>query len=179
MPETCAGCGAQLPAEAEACPYCGRRLQRPEADQTPPAAKRRAWGFEWRTRAELLGWPLVHVAIGRSAKTGRLRVAKGVVAVGQFGVGLITFAQVGVGALLGFGQVLGGYWALAQVALAVRFGVGQLATGLAAVGQLGFGRYVLAQAGVGTYVWSQARCDPEAVQYFTDLWHAVCGLFGG
>ena len=61
------------------------------ADLTPmlavPAelpAEDGGWGYEYKSKQTLFGWPLVHVAFGRDAK-GKLRVAKGVIAVGQFG----------------------------------------------------------------------------------------------
>ena len=59
--------------------------------------------------------------------------------------------------------------AVGQVAIGLRFGLGQLATGLTAIGQLGIGRHVLAQIGFGDYVWSTKRADPEAVEYFKSL----------
>ena len=67
------------------------------------------------------------------------------------------------------GAGLDGLIAVGQVAIGLRFGMGQLATGLTAIGQLGIGRYVLAQIGFGDYVWSTKRADPEAVEYFKSL----------
>jgi hypothetical protein len=139
---------------------------------------KRAWGFEWRTKAQILGWPLIHVAIGRDPKTLRLRVARGIIAVGQFGVGLITIAQFGFGLLFGLGQCAGGFVAVGQLALGLHFALGQFAIGMTAVGQFAFGQYVLAQIGVGRHVWSMAGRDPEAVGHFTALWDAVKGLVG-
>jgi hypothetical protein len=139
---------------------------------------KRAWGFEWRTKAEIFGWPLIHVAIGRDPRTLKLRVARGVIAVGQFGIGLITVAQFGFGLLFGLGQLVGGYVAVGQLALGLRFALGQFAIGLTAIGQFAIGRYVLAQIGFGTHVWSMRGRDPEAVRYFTALWTALKGLLG-
>jgi hypothetical protein len=133
-------------------------------------------GFEYKTKAHIYGWPLVHVAFGRD-EGGKFRVAKGIIAVGQFGIGLITFAQLGLGVLFGFGQLMGGLIAIGQVAPAVFFGIGQLTTGHVAIGQLAIGDWVLAQMGIGIHVWSTTTSDPEAVAYFTGLWETVRSIF--
>jgi hypothetical protein len=135
-------------------------------------------GFEWKSKTEIAGWPLVHVAIGRDRETGKLLVAKGVIAIGQFGIGLITIAQFGIGILFGFGQFVGGFLAVGQLALGIYFGLGQLATGATAIGQFAFGEYVLAQIGYGKHVWSMKATDPTAVEHFTSLWNAVRTLGG-
>jgi hypothetical protein len=108
------------------------------------------------------------VAFGRDAR-GKYRVAKGVIAIGQFAVGLITIAQFGVGLLFGFGQFIAGFTALAQIAITVYFGVGQIATGYVAVGQIVLAHYGLAQLGWAAHLWSMDRRDPEAVEYFRQL----------
>jgi hypothetical protein len=141
-----------------------------------PAPGRRRRGFQWRSQAEIMGWPLVHIAIGRDKHTGKLLVAKGVIAIGQFGIGLITIAQFGIGFLFAFGQFTGGLLAVGQVALGVYFGLGQLASGATVIGQFAVGKYVLAQLGFGEHVWSTQTKDPRAVEYFTNLWNAVKGL---
>ena len=111
----------------------------------------------------------MHIAIGRDKNTGRLLVAKGIIAVGQFGIGLITIAQFGVGFLFGFGQFIVGLIAVAQFALGIYFGLGQFSTGATAVGQFAFGKYVLAQQGAGRFIWSQEMKDPAAIEYFKHL----------
>jgi hypothetical protein len=130
---SCRTCGKEVSAEAVFCPYCGA-----------PFPARRGWkgtGYEWKSKATLWGWPLVHVAIGRDAH-GKLRVAKGIIAIGQFGIGAITIAQFGIGAIFGLGQFM-----LAPLSL------GQFAFGLAAAGQFGIG--LLFGAGqFATGVWA-------------------------
>jgi hypothetical protein len=179
----CPECGQGISEHAPTCPRCGYPLKEPQVPVQRVVVRggsnKRAWGFEWRTKAQILGWPLIHVAIGRDPQTLRLRVARGVIAVGQFGVGVITVAQFGFGLLFGLGQCVGGYLAVGQLALGLHFGLGQFAIGMTAIGQFAFGRYVLAQIGVGSHVWSTAGRDPEAVRYFTALWDAVKGFLEG
>ncbi len=165
---TCQECGREVSTEATACPHCGA----PGPAGPVPAYQRRVWGFEWRSQTEVMGWPLVHVAVGRNAQ-GRLRVAKGVIAIGQFGVGLITVAQFGVGLLFGLGQFICGLTGVAQAAITAYFALGQLAVGYVAIGQLAAGYYVLAQVGFGEHLWTITRRDPAAVAFFQSLGEAL------
>ncbi len=132
-------------------------------------------GFEWRSQAEFYGYPLVSIAFGRRPQGG-MRVAKGWIAIGQFAIGLIAFAQVGVGILFGFGQVMVGLVAVSQVAISLLCGIGQLATGYVAVGQLALGYYLLCQVGLGWHVWRPGYQDPEAVRFFTE-WVRQLGIY--
>ena len=168
----CPECGASISEKAIACPECGIPINL-------TAITSRIWhGFEWKSKTEIYGWPLVHIAFGRNKKTGRLLVAKGIIAIGQFAIGLITVAQFGIGLLFGFGQFVGGMLAVGQFALGIYFGLGQFATGSTAIGQFAFGEYVRAQIGFGKYVWSQKIKDPQAIEYFRNLWESVKNLLG-
>jgi hypothetical protein len=127
------------------------------------------FGFEWKSKTEILGLPLVHIAIGWDDKTGKLLIAKGIIAIGQFAIGVIAIAQFGLGILLGLGQFATGVCAIAQFALGIYFGLGQFATGIVAIAQFGIGKYVLAQIGYGEYVWSMTKKNLEAMEYFKNL----------
>ncbi|HSV73964.1 MAG TPA: hypothetical protein VLH79_09410 [Chthonomonadales bacterium] len=131
----CRVCRREISRAAAFCPHCGA--------QFPARAKWSGWGYEWKSKAHLGKWPLVHVAFGRDEQ-GRLRVAKGVIAIGQFAIGGITIAQFGVGLVGGFGQFIAAPLALAQFAaglvavgqfaIGIFYGAGMVATGLKAVG---------------------------------------------
>lgn len=164
----CRECGRAISPQALSCPHCGA----PVSSRAARLFRRQPWGFEWRSQKEIAGWPLVHVAIGRS-EAGRLRVAKGIIAVGQFGVGLITVAQFGVGFIFGLGQFIFGLTALAQVAVSVLAALGQVAVGYVAVGQVAVGCFALAQVGWARHLWSADHRDPAAVAFFTALWEAL------
>jgi hypothetical protein len=164
---TCRECRAQVSTEALSCPHCGA-----------PRPAQLSWtgtGLDWKSGRTCFGYPLVHIAVGRDSR-GKLRVAKGVIAIGQFAVGLIAVAQFGVGLLFGFGQFMLGLTVVAQLAGGVLVGIGQLATGYVAVGQMVLAYYGLAQLGLGEYLWTAGkfgRKDPEAVQYFMAWWEAA------
>jgi len=155
----CRECKKDVSTDARHCPHCGA------PDPSLPAA--RGTGFEWKSKTTVYGFPLVHVAFGRDAR-GRLRVAKGVIAVGQFGIGLVTVAQFGLGLLFGFGQFIAGFTAVAQVAVTLAVGIGQFATGYVAVGQFVMSYYGLAQVGAARHLWSTTHKDPEAVAFFSE-----------
>jgi hypothetical protein len=59
--------------------------------------------------------------------------------------------------------------AFGQAAIALIFGLGQLATGYVAIGQFAIGTYVLAQMGFGEFVLSMKRADTEAIEFFKAL----------
>jgi hypothetical protein len=128
----CRSCRKEVSTEAMTCPRCG----------APHPARQgwRGWGYEYKSKTTVLGVPLVHVAFGRDSK-GKLRVAKGIVAIGQFGIGAVTIAQFGVGAIFGLGQFV-----VAPLA------IGQFAFGLAAAGQFGLGiLYGIGQVASGIF----------------------------
>ncbi|KJU86583.1 hypothetical protein MBAV_001222, partial [Candidatus Magnetobacterium bavaricum] len=80
----CRDCAREVSAEAFACPHCGA-----------PYPYRGSWngtGVDWKSDIKVMGYPLVNVAYGRD-KDGKRRVAKGVIAIGQFGIGVVTIAQ--------------------------------------------------------------------------------------
>ena len=153
----CRECGSEVSQTARTCPQC-----------KAPFPGRPQWhgtGYEWKSQTTIWGYPLVHVAYGRDAR-GKLRVAKGVIAMGQFGIGLITLAQFGIGLLFGFGQCVLALTAVAQVAITPMLGIGQVATGYIAIGQLAIGYYALGQMAYAVYGWSLNQRDAVALEFF-------------
>jgi ribosomal protein L37E len=165
---TCRECGEQVSDTAKICPHCGA--------PHPYKEEWKGWGYEWKSESTFLGYPLVHIAFGKNEK-GRLRVAKGVIAIGQFAIGAVTIAQFGIGFLFGFGQVILGMTAIAQLAITILFGLGQFSVGYIAIGQFAIGYYVLAQAGFGEHIWTQKVKDPEAIRYFKNLLQQLKEVF--
>ena len=83
--------------------------------------------FEFRSKEEINGWPLIHMNIGTDPDTGRPRVAKGVVAIGNIAFGIVS---IGVAA---FGVVTLAVFGLGVVSLA------SLAIGIIALGAVALG----------------------------------------
>jgi hypothetical protein len=50
------------------------------------------------------------------------------------------------------------------------FGLGQFATGYAAIGQMALAYYGLAQIALAVHAWTPQHCDPEARRFFRLLW---------
>lgn len=144
---------------------------------------------EFKSHGQLVGLPLIHYARGINPETGKRIVAKGIVAVGRLAVGvlaighasagIIAIGQLGLGLIIGLGQLSTGAYALGQVAIAAMFGIGQIAIGDIAIGQIGIGEYVLAQIAIGEHVWSPDHADPEAVEFFQNLWADVLAWWHG
>ncbi len=81
----CRECGREVSSEAFSCPQCG--APRPSCRSGPAR-------FEWKSRRRIFGI-LWFTWLSAARRTGKLRVARGLVAVGQFGVGLVTVAHSG------------------------------------------------------------------------------------
>jgi hypothetical protein len=120
-------------------------------------------GFEWKTGIGVFGIPLICVSYGRNIQ-GKIRVARGFLAVGPIAVGGIAIGGFAAGimpiGLLSIGLISLGVWAFGLMA------VGQMACGLVAIGQMVVGLYGLGQTGHAKYLWSPARTDMEAVAMF-------------
>jgi len=160
----CPRCQAALASDAKKCPTCGAELV---------FGPRRISGFEWKSPFQIFGWPLVHIAAGYIPGTRRPLVARGIIAIGQFAVGVVTLAQFGIGLLCGLGQLMVGWYAVGQFAAGVEFGLGQFATGRTAIGQVAAGEYVLAVQGVGRHCWTKDHKDPYAKEHFDNLWASL------
>ena len=92
--------------------------------------------FEYRSKEEINGWPLIHINFGANPETGRPLVAKGVVAIGNIAFGVVSIGAVafGVVTLAGFGL---GVVSLAGIA------IGIVALGAVALGyEVAFGAVV-------------------------------------
>jgi hypothetical protein len=165
----CPQCRGELLQPTSRCPACGSKI--------PLGLRFANRGFEWKSRTKLWRIPLVHIAWGFDEQ-GKLRIAKGIIAVGQFAVGLITVAQFGVGILFGFGQVMFGLAVLAQIAGGLLIAVGQLAAGVITVGQVVVGIYGLCQTGWARYMWSPQRVDMEAVALYYTIMMRLRELVG-
>ena len=163
----CPECGKNLSDRAFACPHCG----------VPTGKNHPYFGYEYRSEQTLWGWPLVHVATGYDPLTGRKRIAKGIIAVGDVAVGGlavggvafggITLGGCSIGLLSLGGLAIGVLLALGGCAIgAVALGGG--AVGLVAIGGGAFGYFALGGGAGGVHVLDAMTRDPEAVEFFTE-----------
>jgi hypothetical protein len=156
----CAECGQQIDNRAATCPHCGHR---------------RWGGYEYCSETAFLGLPLVHIATGIDPITGRQRVAKGIIAIGNLAVGVLAIGGVALGGVA-FGGVACGLVALGGVGLGLLLAIGGAAVGglalggaaigLVAAGGAALGYYALGGAAGGVHPLGATGQDPEAVEFF-------------
>jgi len=130
-----------------------------------PAVPRKRKGFEYKSRARFMGMPLVHVVAGRDPLTGKYRVAKGWIAVGDVTAtgglavaGVMANGVIAIGGVVGFGVLAVG----GAVALGLLAAIGGNAAGLLfAVGgnAVSFGLSVGGQAAGKFAIGGQAAGD--------------------
>jgi len=104
----CRECQHDISEQALACPNCGA--------QYPAKEKWDGWGFEYKSKTNIMRLPLLHI----SFKYGPNKMpvpAKGIIAIGQFGIGIINISQFGVG-IISISQFTIAAYALAQFAIA-------------------------------------------------------------
>jgi hypothetical protein len=106
--KNCRDCQHPVSDQAIACPHCGAPY--------PARAQWDGWGFEYKSQATLLGWPLLHISF--KYRPNRVPVpARGIVAIGQFAIGVVDISQFGIGVFSVSQFTLAGF-ALAQFAIA-------------------------------------------------------------
>ena len=119
------------------------------------------WGYEYRSEAEILGWPLIHITSGYDPKTGLPRVAKGIVAIGNIAIGVIAIGGIALGGfvlggvglgLFVFGGVAVGGVAFGGLSVAAYLAVGGLAISLA---------YALGGLALAPHSIGASGADPE------------------
>lgn len=104
----CRECGHEISEQALACPRCGAPF--------PARAKWDGWGFEYKSKATILGLPWVHISF-KYRPNRRPVPARGVIAIGQFACGIFTLSQFGIG-VVSISQFTVACYALAQFAAA-------------------------------------------------------------
>ena len=103
----CRECGNEVSESAQICPKCG----------APKPAKEKwdGYGWEYKSKLKFFGVPLLHISF--KYRNRKPVVAKGIIAIGQFGIGIINISQIGIG-FFSLGQITIAYYALAQIAFA-------------------------------------------------------------
>lgn len=149
----CPECGNQISDRAVMCPKCG----------LPIAG---GWsGYEYRSQARLFGLPLVHIASGINPSTGRPRIAKGIIAIGNVAVGGFAIGGLSFG-VVSIGGLALGLAALGGLAIGLFLALGGMAIGLVAIGGGAIGYYALGGGAWGVHPLGENIQDPQAVEFF-------------
>ena len=113
----CRDCQHDVSDSAKICPNCGAPC--------PYNLDWNGYGYEYKSTFQIFGMPLIHMAFGRD-NNNKWRVAKGFIAIGQYGKGIITIAQFGIGVIV----------------------ISQFGIAVAILSQFGIGLFVIAQMGI-------------------------------
>jgi hypothetical protein len=150
----CPECQKEISDQAVMCPHCGYPM-------------RGMYGYEYRSQRELFGLPLVHIISGQGFDpvTGRIRVAKGIIAVGPIAVGCLAMGGASFG-LVSFGGAALGAIAFGGVAIGALLAVGGLAIGAIALGGGAIGYYAFGGGVWGVHVLGGNAQDPNLMELF-------------
>jgi hypothetical protein len=97
------------------------------------------YSFEYKSPITIGGWPLLHVCGGVDPQTMQLRVAKGIVAIGNVAVGVLAIGGLACGLFTIGGASLGLLAAVGGAAIGLGLSVGGFAMGSVAIGGCAIG----------------------------------------
>jgi len=147
----------------------------------------RKLSYEYRSKATLFGWPLLHVAIGVNPATGRKRSARAIIAVGTAPRGVIAFGDEAVGVIacgifgcgvVSFSVIAVGMFACGSVAVALVFAMGGMAIAPVAMGGAVLGWFANGALAWGKHAISPTVYDPVADKFFNPrAWKLVGWVF--
>jgi len=104
----CRECSHQVSEQAKACPNCGAPY--------PSKEKWDGWGYEYKSEATFMDIPLLHISF-KYRPNGMPVPARGIIAIGQFGLGVLNISQFGIG-LFSLAQITVAGYAIAQIGFA-------------------------------------------------------------
>ncbi len=140
-----------------------------------PPSMRYALGGEYRSATMVGGLPLVHIAWGMDMATGRKRVARGIIAIGDIAHGAFAFGGYAKGGFAFGGIALGvvavggvgiGLLSFSGLALALLFAYGGFAVSGIAIGGFALGYFANGGAAFGMYPLGANAQSPEAREFF-------------
>jgi len=86
----CRECKHEISDNPKVCPNCGA--------PRPTKEKWKDRGFEYKSKTTIMGIPLVHISFKYRPNWIPIP-AKGIISIGQFGIGVINISQFGIGIL--------------------------------------------------------------------------------
>jgi predicted Ser/Thr protein kinase len=149
------------------------------AAKVPSPSKAVGWNYEYRSHKTLFGLPLLHITSGRDLKTGKPRVATGIIAIGAIAKGVVALGGVAFGGLafgggLSIGLLAVGGGAVGLVALGGAALALLLAFGGAAVAPVAFGGGAVGWFAMGGGAWGVhaigGNAEDEVARGFFGAW---------
>ncbi len=128
----------ELQTDVEALSTTAAVVSARRPEPPTPVASPKPTGYEYRSERQLFGLPLVHIAFSRDPEGKRMKLASGIIAIGDIAIGAVAIGGFSFGGLA-FGGISVGL-----------IGFGGLALGLlAALGGIGVGAFSAAGLAVG------------------------------
>ena len=139
----------------------------------------RMWlGWEYKSKGTCFGLPWLHICSGIDPSTGKRRVAKGVVAIGDIAKGVFAFGGAAYGMVAFGGLAVGGFacagcalglLSFGGLALALVAAYGGFAIAPIALGGMAVGYYAFGGAAFGAHAAGGNASDPQARNFFSWL----------
>lgn len=104
----CRECQLVVSEQALVCPHCGAPY--------PARSSWNGWGVEYKSPIAIVELPLLHISF-KYRPNRRPVMARGIIAIGQFGYGVICISQMGIG-LISLSQFTLAGFALTQFGIA-------------------------------------------------------------
>jgi len=132
-------------------------------------------GVNYRSQTTLFGLPLVHVATDIDPATGRPRVAKGIIAIGNLAKGVIAFGGMAMGGIAFGGGAIGviaigggalGLISFGGLAIGLLAALGGGAIGFIAAGGGALGYLTFGGGTIGVHAYDAITHDPTAERFF-------------
>ena len=123
----------------------------PANTSAPTTVRLTSWtgsGYSYNSRANLFGFPLLSMSQGYDPATGRKRVARGVIAIGDVAVGGLAIGGAAFG-VVALGGVSVGVFAMGGLAIGLLLAFGGMAVGYVAFGGIAVGVYALGGLALG------------------------------
>jgi hypothetical protein len=165
----CPECQRPVSDRARACPSCGYPIQ--GAGGPPMGRYGFGYGYEYKSKATLFGLPLIHICSG-PGPDGRLRTAKGIIAIGNVAIGVFALGGISLGFIC-LGGISLGLFCIGGLAVGLAVAFGGFAVGYLAVGGAAIGVYAVGGLSIGAHTLQN---DPSMLDFFQKLFRSPMRL---